>query len=291
MQGVIPFEQLENQNQYQNQSDEKEKELYKQKKDKDKDKEKTTKSIFDNSFFKENIGILPRTADFIFEECERLEKFNSKPKVSISAIEIYNEQIYDLFSNNNNNNYNKSNEKEKEKEKERESLNLIINKNSVYVKNLIWREIKSKSDIIKFTKEASETRRTESTIYNDTSSRSHAIYQVKIEYVNSMKKEISGLINIIDLAGSEKCSLNSFNEKSKEEIESMKKIQNEANFINKSLTTLGRVISLLADKKSNKNSIPYRDSKLTSLLQVFYFYNFNINNFYYCYNMYHINLY
>jgi hypothetical protein len=48
----------------------------------------------------------------------------------------------------------------------------------------------------------------------------------------------------------------------------MKKIQQEANFINKSLTTLGRIINMLGDKNSNKNSIPYRESKLTMILQV-----------------------
>ena len=71
----------------------------------------------------------------------------------------------------------------------------------------------------------------------------------------------------MDLAGSERSNLN-FTNKSKEEIENMKKLQNEANFINKSLTTLGRVIAMLADKKSNKLAIPYRESKLTMVLQV-----------------------
>ena len=47
----------------------------------------------------------------------------------------------------------------------------------------------------------------------------------------------------------------------------MKKIQNEANFINKSLTTLGRIIRLISEKKPS-NTIPYRESKLTRLLQV-----------------------
>lgn len=244
MQGILPIEHLQEEEENQNQN-----------------------KTFISNLIKENAGILPRTADFIFEECDRLEKFNSKPKISLSAMEIYNEQIFDLFSN----------------VEDRESLSLFNSKNLIYVKNLTWKEIKSKSDIIKLTKEASETRRTESTIYNSTSSRSHAVYQLKIEYVNSMKREITGLINIVDLAGSEKCSLNSFSDRSKEEIESMKKLQNEANFINKSLTALGRVISLLADKKSNKNSIPYRDSKLTSLLQVDFLLNKIIIIFFYFY--------
>ena len=47
----------------------------------------------------------------------------------------------------------------------------------------------------------------------------------------------------------------------------MKRVQCEAGFINKSLTALGRCISMLADKKSNKTLIPYRDSKLTMILK------------------------
>jgi len=213
---------------------------------------------FDNkSILDEFSGILPRTAEFIFEEMKRLEKVNSNQKIYFSAVEIYNENIYDLF----------------DKSIERSALTTFSNKNNISIKNLISKEIKSKEDILRFTKEASDTRRTDSTIFNETSSRSHAIFQLRIEFFNSLKQEcINGLINIVDLAGSEKCTLTSFTDKSKEEIENMKKIQNEANYINKSLTTLGRIINILADKKANKLSIPYRDSKLTTILQVYKIY-------------------
>lgn len=210
-----------------------------------------------NNLINEFSGILPRTADFIFEELKRLEKINSNQKIFFSAVEIYNENIYDLF----------------DKNSEKVPLTTFTVKNSNVIKCLIWKEIKSKNDILKFTKEASDTRRTDSTIYNETSSRSHAIFQLRIESTNRIGQEIQGLINIIDLAGSERCTINTYLDKSKEEIEYMKKIQNEANFINKSLTTLGRIISILADKKASKLSIPYRDSKLTTILQVkFLFY-------------------
>jgi len=48
----------------------------------------------------------------------------------------------------------------------------------------------------------------------------------------------------------------------------MKKTQGEANHINKSLTTLGRILRLISEKKQEKNMIPYRESKLTRVLQV-----------------------
>jgi kinesin family protein C1 len=208
----------------------------------------------------EESGILPRAAFHIFEEVTRLQKLNVKFKISISAIEIYNENIYDLFST---------------REQERASLNIVTsqqNKLQMFVvKGVIWNEIKSKEDIINLTHLASSTRRTDSTQFNESSSRSHAIFQLKIEQINSSHNNQTTLresyINIIDLAGSEKCMITTMKDKNKDEIELMKKIQNESNFINKSLTTLGRIVMMLADKKSNKMSIPYRESKLTMILQ------------------------
>lgn len=196
-------------------------------------------------------GILPRSASYIFDELTRLNLINYTYKISISAIEIYNENIYDLFDGNIN----------------KQPLQISFAKNVVQLKNIIWHQLNSKEDVIKFTKEASETRRSDNTKYNENSSRSHAVYQLKLEFMRN-QKQMESYINIIDLAGSEKCSLTTFNNKSKEEIETMKKLQNEANFINKSLTTLGRVISMLADKKMSKMAIPYRESKLTMILQV-----------------------
>jgi len=190
-------------------------------------------------------GILPRTADFIFEEVTRLNMLENKIKIYFSAVEIYNENVYDLL----------------DKKKTRSTLTVYSVKDDVQIKNLIWVNINSKEDILKYTKEASESRRSDSTQFNSTSSRSHAVFQIKIE-----NAKICSVINIIDLAGSERSSLKISN-KSKEEIELAKKIQNEANFINKSLTTLGRIISMIGDKKSKNIAIPYRESKLTMILQ------------------------
>jgi hypothetical protein len=198
-------------------------------------------------------GILPRAADYIFEEVTRLNKMNHSFKIFISAIEIYNENIYDLFDNSSS----------------KQPLQIFNAKGNVQIKNMIYNQIKSKEDIIKLCKEASDSRRSDSTQYNENSSRSHAVYQLKIESISNKNNGalVESYLNIIDLAGSERCTISSFNNKSKEEIESMKKLQNEANFINKSLSTLGRIIAMLADKKSSKISIPYRESKLTLILQ------------------------
>jgi hypothetical protein len=207
-------------------------------------------SYSDNNLLNTNSGILPRAAFFIFEEVSRLKYLSHKINLTFSAVEIYNENIYDLLK----------------KEKAKQGLVLFTSGNEVLIKNLTWVRINSQEDILRYTKEASESRRSDSTQFNLTSSRSHAIFQIKIEYEGTNK---SSTINIIDLAGSERSSL-SFTGKSKEEIEISKRIQTEANFINKSLTTLGRIISMIGDKKNtnNKIAIPYRESKLTQVLQV-----------------------
>jgi kinesin family protein C1 len=208
-------------------------------------------SYTDDFVINELSGILPRTADYLFEELNRLTKLNVSSKISISAIEIYNDNIFDLLDNN----------------RDKQPLQIGVVKNSFQIKNLIWQQIRSRSDILRYIKEASDSRKSESTQFNDCSSRSHAIFQLRLDTKNKLNQEIQSYINIVDLAGSERSTLN-FNNKSKEAIDVMKKLQNEANFINKSLTTLGRIISMLADKKANKLSIPYRESKLTMILQV-----------------------
>ena len=196
-------------------------------------------------------GILPRTAKFIFEEKKRLEKMNENLDISFSAIEIYNETIYDLLIPNNN--------------IKKIPLTIYCANNEVNIPNLQWKNIQNENDIIKFTLHASNTRSCDSTSFNSVSSRSHAIYRIKI-YNNSNKK--NSMINIIDLAGSERSSLKATSNLTKEEKDYIKKIQNEANFINKSLSALGRIINMIGDKKNcNKLVIPYRESKLTIVLQ------------------------
>lgn len=201
----------------------------------------------------QNKGILPRTAEFIFTEICRLNIFGNKYKISFSAIEIYNETVYDLLS---------------KSDKIKQPLTIYVSNSDIQIKNLIWVDINKKEDILTYTKEASDSRRSDATQFNSTSSRSHAIFQIKLEMTKEDGQTQTSLINIIDLAGSERSSLGSMTGKSKEEVDAIKKIQNEANFINKSLTTLGRIISMIGDKKSSKLAIPYRESKLTTLLQV-----------------------
>lgn len=221
----------------------------------------------DNSeLINEKSGILPRCAEFIFEETNRLALHGRQFKIFFSALEIYNENLFDLLGK-----FNKDNIMKKDKTSQitnmRQPLTIYSANNDIQIKNLTWVAIENKEDILRFTREASDSRRCDSTQFNSTSSRSHAIFQIKIDSVKDYSSIESSIINIIDLAGSERSSLQNLSAKTKEEIEAVKRIQNEANFINKSLTTLGRIISMIGDKKSAKVAIPYRESKLTMVLQ------------------------
>ena len=200
--------------------------------------------IYNSNEITEFSGVLPRSAEFILNEFARKIKIENGKNASIelSACEIYNENVYDLLNN---------------------KSQVILGSNGI--KGLSSCLIRSQNDIINLCALASKTRRSESTKFNEVSSRSHAVYMIKISIEGQSK--INSYINIIDLAGSEKCSISTTFGKTQREIETMKRVQCEAGFINKSLTALGRCISMLADKKSNKTLIPYRDSKLTMILK------------------------
>ena len=204
--------------------------------------------FFNFSEITECSGVLPRAADFILKEFNRKIRIDSIGKVNtafieFSACEVYNENIYDLLN---------------------KGISLSIVNNTV--KGISSYRVQSTSDIINYCSLASKSRRSASTKFNESSSRSHAVYMIRMN-IDGNQTKLNSVINIVDLAGSEKCSIESSFGKTQREIEKMKKLQSEAGFINKSLTALGRVISMLGDKKSNKAVIPYRDSKLTMLLR------------------------
>ena len=162
--------------------------------------------------------------------------------VRASYLEIYNEEIRDLLSKNG---ANKLELKEKE--------------NTVYVKDLSTFVVKTPDDMMDVFNEGQVNRHVGATSMNDESSRSHSLFTITVESSEvgaDGKSHIKvGKLNIVDLAGSERQS------KTKAEGERMK----EGIKINLSLSTLCHVISSLTDPKCT--FVPYRDSKLTRLLQ------------------------
>jgi hypothetical protein len=108
-----------------------------------------------------------------------------------------------------------------------------------------------------------QVRATASTKMNDVSSRSHAVFIMIVEQMNNatgetVNKQIRvGKLNLVDLAGSERVRVTGATGKRLEECKK----------INQSLSALGNVIAALTDPRQTRNHIPYRDSKLTRLLE------------------------
>jgi len=163
--------------------------------------------------------------------------------VRCSYLEIYNEDVRDLLG--------------KDKEIKLE-LKEDPNK-GVFVKDLTCIIVKSISEIEKLMTHGSNNRKTGETAMNKDSSRSHSIFTIYIETSEDdgagEQRIKAGKLNLVDLAGSER--------QSKTHAEGIR--LKEATKINLSLSALGNVISALVDGKSHH--IPYRDSKLTRLLQ------------------------
>ena len=206
-----------------------------------------------------NPGIMPLTLKELFSKVKLL-KSERQYKLKFWYLEIYNENIRDLlrFMNQTNNSNNNIIE-------ENESLDLREDPiKGIIVSGITEINVNNSNDMLKILKRGNRNRTQEATGANETSSRSHAILQVSIEY----KDKNSGIdfeikyskLSLIDLAGSERASAT--------QNRGIRLIEG-AN-INRSLLTLGNCINALCDAMSKgikKPYVPYRDSKLTRLLK------------------------
>lgn len=189
----------------------------------------------------ELFGVIPRTFEHIFKNINSTG--SKKFLVRASYLEIYNEEIRDLLS-----------------KTPKAKLELKDHPDGgVFVKDLSNLIVKSAADLRQVMEVGQRNRSVASTLMNNESSRSHSIFTITIETAESGpdgKEHIRvGKMNMVDLAGSERQS------KTGATGETLK----EATKINMSLSALGNVISALVDSKTS--FIPYRDSKLTRLLQ------------------------
>eukprot|EP00742_Colponemidia_sp_Colp-10_P004246 GILJ01004530.1.p1 GENE.GILJ01004530.1~~GILJ01004530.1.p1 ORF type:complete len:795 (-),score=178.48 GILJ01004530.1:126-2510(-) len=186
-------------------------------------------------------GVIPRAFDHIFDAIQTTT--NKQFLVRASFLEIYNEEIRDLLAKNPKN-----------------KLELKENPESgVYVKDLSSFVVKSVEEMKQVMLAGRKNRSVGGTLMNQDSSRSHSIFTVTVETSETGPDGENhirvGKLNMVDLAGSERQS------KTGATGDRLK----EATKINLSLSSLGHVISALVDSKSSH--IPYRDSKLTRLLQ------------------------
>ncbi|EDV29475.1 uncharacterized protein TRIADDRAFT_1085, partial [Trichoplax adhaerens] len=182
-------------------------------------------------------GITPRAFDHIFEAIQTTE--GTKYLIRASYLEIYNETIRDLLAKDVKNNLEVKEHPEK----------------GVYVKDLLSIPVYSTIDMERLMNIGGKNRSVGATLMNADSSRSHSIFTISLEMCVKGKITQTGKLNLVDLAGSERQS------KTGASGSRLK----EATKINLSLSALGNVISALVDGKSKH--IPYRDSKLTRLLQ------------------------
>ncbi|XP_044272186.1 kinesin heavy chain isoform X1 [Tribolium madens] len=183
-------------------------------------------------------GIIPRIVNDIFNHIYAMEE-NLEFHIKVSYFEIYMDKIRDLL------------------DVSKVNLSVHEDKNRVpYVKGATERFVSSPEEVFESIEEGKSNRHIAVTNMNEHSSRSHSVFLINVKQENlENQKKLSGKLYLVDLAGSEKVS--------KTGAEGT--VLDEAKNINKSLSALGNVISALAD--GNKTHIPYRDSKLTRILQ------------------------
>ncbi|XP_058836738.1 kinesin-like protein KIF13A isoform X1 [Topomyia yanbarensis] len=199
----------------------------------------------------ESKGIIPRLCDELFASIAAKQTDELTYKVEVSYMEIYNEKVHDLLD--------PKTSKQSLKVREHNVL-------GPYVDGLSQLAVTAFMDIDNLMAEGNKSRTVAATNMNSESSRSHAVFtvvltQTLIDTLSGVTGEKVSRVSLVDLAGSERAvKTGAVGERLK-----------EGSNINKSLTTLGLVISKLADQTSgskNKDKfVPYRDSVLTWLLK------------------------
>lgn len=186
----------------------------------------------------QQMGIIPRIAEDIFNHIFSMDE-NLEFHIKVSYFEIYMEKIRDLL------------------DVTKTNLSVHEDKNRVpYVKGCTERFVSSPEEVMDVIDEGKSNRHVAVTNMNEHSSRSHSIFLINIkqEHVETEQK-LCGKLYLVDLAGSEKVS----------KTGAAGAVLDEAKNINKSLSSLGNVISALAE--GTKTHVPYRDSKMTRILQ------------------------
>uniref|UniRef100_A0A803TSB9 Kinesin family member 21B n=1 Tax=Anolis carolinensis TaxID=28377 RepID=A0A803TSB9_ANOCA len=232
---------------------------------------------FDMSISEEENGIIPRAITHLFngiDERKRAAQEQGVPapefKVSAQFLELYNEEILDLFDST------------RDPDSRHRKSNIKIHEDAnggIYTTGVTSRLIGSQDELIQCLKQGALSRTTASTQMNVQSSRSHAIFTIylcqmrvcsPVHLVNGDTNSLlegsqptseyetrTAKFHFVDLAGSERLKrTGATGERAKEGIS-----------INCGLLALGNVISALGDQSKKALHVPYRDSKLTRLLQ------------------------
>ena len=183
-------------------------------------------------------GIIPRIVRTVFARIETAGE-HLEFTVKISMIEIYMEKIRDLL------------------DPTKDNLAVHEEKSKgIYIADVTETYVTDERDVYGIMKLGQSNRSIAATNMNAESSRSHSIFILTVTQSNLEDMSCkTGKLFLVDLAGSEKIS----------KTGATGQVLEEAKKINQSLTTLGKVINALTDKKASH--IPYRESKLTRILQ------------------------
>ncbi|XP_071242332.1 kinesin-like protein KIF21A isoform X7 [Salvelinus alpinus] len=234
---------------------------------------------FDVNICEEELGIIPRAVRHLFrgiEERRQAATEQGKPvpefKINAQFLELYNEEVLDLF------------ESTRDMDGKRQKSTIKIHEDAnggIYTVGVTTRTVTSEAEMMQCLKLGALSRTTASTQMNVQSSRSHAIFtihlcQVRVcapddsesnetdnrlangsSEVNPEFETLTAKFHFVDLAGSERLKrTGATGDRAKEGIS-----------INCGLLALGNVISALGDRSKRSTHVPYRDSKLTRLLQ------------------------
>uniref|UniRef100_A0A670Z2Z1 Kinesin-like protein n=1 Tax=Pseudonaja textilis TaxID=8673 RepID=A0A670Z2Z1_PSETE len=191
----------------------------------------------------ETAGVIPRAVRRIFETSREMEAKGWQYQFTANFLEIYNESLRDLLV------------LRPEQNGELEIRRVSQYTEELHVPNLSCVPISSEVEVQRLLLTAKAHRSVARTNLNERSSRSHSLFQLRVEGRNAKRGlHTSSVLSLVDLAGSERL------DKSLSTGERLKETQ----AINTSLSTLGLVINALSNKEAH---IPYRNSKLTYLLQ------------------------
>jgi len=193
--------------------------------------------VGDKEIDPQGAGIISRAVQDIFSMIALLEAQGWSYSVNMEMVEVYNEQISDLLS--------------PEIIKQKKGRLAIRGQSIVGVQTI---PVGSTEEVFYQLTNALASRCSRQTLANASSSRSHCLFTLKIDGVSSEGQKRLGVLNIVDLAGSERLS----------QVQNEAEVIKETKAINKSLSALGNTIMALSRKEKH---VPYRDSKITHLLQ------------------------
>lgn len=193
-------------------------------------------------------GIIPATISHIFSWIENLKERGWNYEINCQFIEIYNENIADLLRT----------DQDDTQTNTKHEIRHNQETNTTTITNVTLCPLNSEEQVEGLLRRANRLRSTASTLANERSSRSHSVFIIFLKGSNHLTGEESdGILNLVDLAGSERINT------SQVLGERLRETQN----INKSLSCLGDVVHALGSNDATKRHIPFRNSKLTYLLQ------------------------